>query len=94
MGGLLSKRASSKQPSSSYSWSHHSYSQSQYDQPIQEDAPHLQYGLPPKSHAGQPANSMRLKRKYSKINDDFNSLEQVTFHFCLLVKQIPQRQRK
>ncbi|KAJ8772992.1 hypothetical protein K2173_028169 [Erythroxylum novogranatense] len=78
MGGILTKRASPQQPSSSYSWSQHSYSPSPYDQPSHEHVPHQYYAPPFKSHADQPANSRRLDRKFRKINDDYSSLDQVT----------------
>ncbi|KAF2282874.1 hypothetical protein GH714_043358 [Hevea brasiliensis] len=76
MGGILSKRASSRQASSSHSWS---YPQSSYVQPNQEFIPCQQYTYAPPSYGGRaPDSGRRLDRKYSKIDDNYNSLEQVT----------------
>lgn len=87
MGGKHSKRSSSRHPSygsSSYSWNHHNYPPP-YPQPSQEYAPQQHYvpqqhyAPPPHSYGGQaPESKRRLERKYSKIDDNYNSLEQVT----------------
>ncbi|KAG6753158.1 hypothetical protein POTOM_043202 [Populus tomentosa] len=78
MGGILSRRSSSRHPSSSHSWSHHSYPQSPYAQPSQEYMQYQHYAPPPQSYGDPAPNSRRLERKYSKIDDNYNSLEQVT----------------
>ncbi|KAJ6888799.1 E3 ubiquitin-protein ligase RGLG2-like [Populus alba x Populus x berolinensis] len=78
MGGILSRRSSSGHPSSSHSWSHHSYPQSPYAQPSQEYMQYQHYAPPPQSYGDPAPNSRRLERKYSKIDDNYNSLEQVT----------------
>ncbi|EEF51892.1 E3 ubiquitin-protein ligase RGLG2 [Ricinus communis] len=76
MGGRLSKRASPRQASPSYSWS---YQQPPYAQPGQEYMAYENYAPAPQSYGGQAPNSgRRLERKYSKIDDNYNSLEQVT----------------
>lgn len=82
MGGTLSKRSITQQcssvPSSSYSWGHNSYTQSPYVQPNQEYAPQQSYAPTPQSYGSLATESRRkLERKYSKINDDYRSLEQV-----------------
>ncbi|KAH8492934.1 hypothetical protein H0E87_022258 [Populus deltoides] len=78
MGGILSRRSSSRHPSSSHSWSHHSYPQSPYAQPSQEYMQYQHYAPPPQSYGDPAPNSRRLERKYSKIDDNYNSLVQVT----------------
>ncbi|GLU12646.1 hypothetical protein SLE2022_293100 [Rubroshorea leprosula] len=83
MGGTLSKRSITRQwssvSSSSYSWGHNSYAQSPYAQPNEEDAPQQSYAPRPQSYSSLAPESRRnLERKYSKINDDYRSLEQVT----------------
>ncbi|XP_011014652.1 PREDICTED: E3 ubiquitin-protein ligase RGLG2-like [Populus euphratica] len=78
MGGILSRRSSSRHPSSSHSWSHHSYPQSPYAQPGQEYMQYQHYAPPPQSYGDPAPNSRRLERKYSKIDDNYNSLVQVT----------------
>ncbi|PON72341.1 Cdk-activating kinase assembly factor [Parasponia andersonii] len=90
MGGILSKRDSPRHPSSgsrSYSSGYQSYPQSPYTQPSQEygqqpyyadqqpyyaPQPHIYGGVP------APQSKKRLERKYSKIEDNYNSLDQVT----------------
>ncbi|KAI4343688.1 hypothetical protein L6164_011007 [Bauhinia variegata] len=82
MGGSHSKRRSSRQRSSissnSYSWN---YPQSQYGNG-QESHDHAsqQTGLPSQSNGGGRVSEpkKRLERKYSRIEDNYNSLEQVT----------------
>lgn len=85
MGSLLSKRGSTRQPSpfasSSQSWSNQSYPYPAYPQPGQDYVPHPKYEPPPppSSYVGNTSHSKRkLERKFSKINDDYTSLEQVT----------------
>ncbi|KAH9776492.1 E3 ubiquitin-protein ligase RGLG2 [Citrus sinensis] len=83
MGGIISKRESSRQPSfgsSSYSWNHHNYPQQPpYGQPSQEYAPQQYYATPSQSYSGRaPESTRKLERKYSKIDDNYHSLEQVT----------------
>lgn len=79
MGGILSKRASSRQASTSYSRSN---PQPSYVQPNQEFMPYQQYTPAPPSYGGRaPDSERRLDRKYSKIDDNYNSLEQVS-HWC------------
>ncbi|KAE8124365.1 hypothetical protein FH972_019261 [Carpinus fangiana] len=86
MGGITSKRESPRQASSrssdSYSWNHHSYPQSPYPQPSQDYRPqqHFAPPPPPQTYGGgqAPESRRRLERKYSKIDDDYNSLDQVT----------------
>ncbi|XP_030518656.2 E3 ubiquitin-protein ligase RGLG2-like [Rhodamnia argentea] len=85
MGSLLSKRGSTRQPSpfasSSRSWSNQSYPYPAYPQPGQDYAPYPKYEPPPppSSYGGNASHSKRkLERKFSKINDDYTSLEQVT----------------
>ncbi|KAJ4712455.1 E3 ubiquitin-protein ligase RGLG2-like [Melia azedarach] len=81
MGGIISKRTSSRQHSfgpSSYSWNHHNYSQP-YAQPSQEYMPQQYYAPPSQSYSGRAPDAKRmLERKYSKIDDNYNTLEQVT----------------
>ncbi|KAK6148260.1 hypothetical protein DH2020_019172 [Rehmannia glutinosa] len=58
--------------SSSNSWSHQAYPQS-YAQPSHSyPSPHPTYGGPP------PESKRKLERKYSKIDDNYNTLDQVT----------------
>lgn len=94
MGGFISKRESPRHASSRgsdpYSWSPHSYPQSPYPQspypqspypqPSQDYRPQQHFAPPPQTYGGGPApeSRRRLERKYSKIDDDYNSLEQVT----------------
>ncbi|XP_052182544.1 E3 ubiquitin-protein ligase RGLG1-like [Diospyros lotus] len=76
MGGRSSKRAcsrSSSYESSSRSWNHHGYPS--YPQPSQTYAP----PPPPESYGGwAPDPRRKLERKFSRIDDNFISLEQVT----------------
>ncbi|KAJ6676590.1 COPINE FAMILY PROTEIN 1 [Salix viminalis] len=78
MGGILSTRKSSRHPSSSHSWNHNSYPQSPYAQTSQEHATYQHYPPSPQSYGDRAPNSRRLERKYSRIDDNYNSLEQVT----------------
>lgn len=84
MGGLVSKRESPRHApsygSASHSWNHQqSYPESQYSYPPQDYAPQQHYAPPPQNYGGYPPQSRRkLERKYSKIEDDYTSLEQVT----------------
>lgn len=79
MGGKSSKRSISRQSShlgsSSYSWGHHDQSQIPYAQPAPGYLPQQHYNHPPPTYGGQNPGS---KRKYSKIEDNYNSLDQVT----------------
>ena len=88
MGGITSKRESPRQASSrssdSYSWNHHGYPQSPhpqspYPQPSQDYMPQQHFAPPPQTYGGgqAPESRRRLERKYSKIDDDYNSLDQV-----------------
>ncbi|KAH6770565.1 RING domain ligase2 [Perilla frutescens var. hirtella] len=77
MGAKNSKRSISGRyssyASSSNSWSNHAYPQSSYAQPSHSYAPPPpNYGDPP------PESKRRLERKYSRIDDNYNSLDQVT----------------
>ncbi|KAE9604298.1 putative transcription factor C2H2 family [Lupinus albus] len=83
MGGSISKRRRSRQSSSSRgsnSW--YPQYQSPYLPHSQDNVPQGYYGNPPptQSYGGghAPEQRKRLDRKYSKIDDDYNSLEQVT----------------
>ncbi|KAJ6869098.1 hypothetical protein NC651_033998 [Populus alba x Populus x berolinensis] len=78
MGGILSTRTRSRYPSSSHSWSHNSYPQSPYAQPSQEHTAYQHHAPPPQSYGDRAPTSRRLERKYSRIDDNYNSLEQVT----------------
>ncbi|XP_044486229.1 E3 ubiquitin-protein ligase RGLG2-like [Mangifera indica] len=81
MGGILSKRTSSRQSSfgsSSHSWSHHSYPPPPYAQPSRDFVSQQHYVPPQNDYGWAPESKRKLERKYSKINDDYNSLEQVT----------------
>ncbi|KAJ6688264.1 RING-FINGER PROTEIN [Salix koriyanagi] len=78
MGGILSTRKSSRHPSSSHSWNHNSYPQSPYAQTSQEHTAYQHYPPSPQSYGDRAPNSRRLERKYSRIDDNYNSLEQVT----------------
>lgn len=86
MGGIISKRATSRQPSfgsGSHSWSQQSYPEVPYAQPYappsQDYGQQQHFAPPPQSHGSAwPGSKKRLERKYSKIDDDYNSLEQVT----------------
>ncbi|CAI9112827.1 OLC1v1013320C1 [Oldenlandia corymbosa var. corymbosa] len=79
MGGKSSKNPSSGRyssySSSSNSWNDYGNQQYPYAQPSQTYAPppvYQNYDVPP------PEARKRLERKYSRIEDDYNSLEQVT----------------
>ncbi|KAK9277987.1 hypothetical protein L1049_027544 [Liquidambar formosana] len=90
MGGILSKRQSSRNypryEHSSHSYGHHhGYPPPPYAQPSQEYiqpqhyVPQQHYSSSPPSYVVQPPESRRkLERKYSKIDDNYISLEQVT----------------
>ncbi|KAF2293249.1 hypothetical protein GH714_040612 [Hevea brasiliensis] len=74
MGGILSKRASPRQASTSYS---RSYPQSSYIQPNEELMPYQLYTPATPSYGSQaPDSERRLDRKYLKIDDNYHSLEQ------------------
>ncbi|PHT87321.1 hypothetical protein T459_09427 [Capsicum annuum] len=82
MGGKSSKSSTSGRYSSYGSSSnsgYHSYTQSPYTQPTYNYPPppsYQSYGGPP------PESRKRLDRKYSKIDDDYNSLEQNHVVIC------------
>ncbi|XP_075662023.1 E3 ubiquitin-protein ligase RGLG2-like [Castanea sativa] len=84
MGGITSKRASPRQASSigsnSYSWSHQNHPQPPYTQSSQEYWQQPQFAPPPPTYGGgqAPEPRRRLERKFSKIDDNYISLEQVT----------------
>lgn len=77
MGAKSSKRSISGRyssyASSSNSWSHHAYPQSSYGQPSHSYAP-----SPPTYNDPPPEAKRRLERKYSRIDDNYNTLDQVT----------------
>ncbi|XP_065874426.1 E3 ubiquitin-protein ligase RGLG2-like isoform X2 [Euphorbia lathyris] len=76
MGGIFSRQSSPRQVSTSYSWS---YPPEPYPQPSQEFMPYQHHAPPSQSYGNQAPNTgRRLERKYSKIDDNYNSLEQVT----------------
>ncbi|XP_015882382.1 E3 ubiquitin-protein ligase RGLG2 [Ziziphus jujuba] len=83
MGGSFSKRQrSSRYPSDasgSYSWGYQGYPQPPYMPPNHEYG-QPQYASTPQSYGEvhAPESKRRLERKYSKIDDNYNSLEQVT----------------
>ncbi|KAL2492411.1 E3 ubiquitin-protein ligase RGLG2 [Abeliophyllum distichum] len=61
--------------SSSNSWNHHGYPQPTYAQPSHSYAPE-----PPYQSYGRPTHESKrkLERKYSRIDDNYSSLDQVT----------------
>ncbi|XP_027123042.1 E3 ubiquitin-protein ligase RGLG2-like [Coffea arabica] len=80
MGGKSSKSSTSGRyssySSSSNSWGNYGSPHSQYPQPGYNYAPQPSYNYAP---APPPQESRRrLERKYSRIDDDYTSLEQVT----------------
>ncbi|XP_050225370.1 E3 ubiquitin-protein ligase RGLG2-like isoform X2 [Mercurialis annua] len=76
MGGIFSKQGSPRQASAPYSWN---YPQPPYGQPNQEYMPYQQCAPVPQGYGGQaPDSGRRMDRKFSKIDDNYNSLEQVT----------------
>ncbi|XP_028781814.1 E3 ubiquitin-protein ligase RGLG2 [Neltuma alba] len=83
MGGSISKRRSGRQRSysrtSSHSWSYPP-PQSPYVQQSQDHLPREYYGAPSQTYGGgrAPESRKRLERKYSKIGDNYVSLDQVT----------------
>lgn len=87
MGGITSKRASTRQASSigsnSYSWGHQNHPQPPYSQSTQEYWQQQQFAPPPPTYGGgqAPEPRRRLERKYSKIDDNYISLEQV---YCIM----------
>ncbi|KAK4479380.1 hypothetical protein RD792_014892 [Penstemon davidsonii] len=69
----ISGRYSSYESGSSSSWNQNAYPQSSYAQPSRSYAPtQPTYGGPPHE------SKKKLERKYSKIDDNYNSLDQVT----------------
>lgn len=81
MGGKSSKHRSSRRNSSSRSnsqqWSHYGYPESPYTQ--SRSTPQYEYAPPTPSYGGTqaPETRKRLERKYSRIDDNYNSLDQV-----------------
>ncbi|KAM5571864.1 E3 ubiquitin-protein ligase RGLG2-like [Rosa sericea] len=88
MGGITSKASTSRQSSfssRSSSWNHQNYEQAPYAQPYappSHDAGQQQHYAPPTQSYGGGAwaseSKKKLERKYSKIDDNYNSLDQVT----------------
>ncbi|KAL0318607.1 UNVERIFIED_CONTAM: E3 ubiquitin-protein ligase RGLG2 [Sesamum angustifolium] len=77
MGAKYSKKSISGRyssyASSSNSWSQNAYPQSSYAQPSHSYPPQYPtYGGPP------PESKRKLERKYSRIDDNYNTLDQVT----------------
>lgn len=83
MGGSISKRRSGSQRSysrsSSHSWSYPP-PQSPYVQQSQDCGPCEYFGTPSQTYGGgcAPESRKRLEEKYSKIDDNYISLDQVT----------------
>ncbi|GFP88420.1 E3 ubiquitin-protein ligase rglg2 [Phtheirospermum japonicum] len=78
MGAKSSKRSisgrySSYASSSSNSWGQHGYQQSNAHPAHSYSSPQPTYGGPP-----PPETKKRLERKYSRIDDNYNTLDQVT----------------
>lgn len=76
MGGRISKRGTSSRYSSvgSSSNTYNGYPQSSYAQPYQAYVP----PAPTQNYGNRgPEAKRKLERKYSKIDDDYSSLEQV-----------------
>ncbi|XP_021286264.1 E3 ubiquitin-protein ligase RGLG2-like [Herrania umbratica] len=62
-----------------YSWDHQRYARPSYAPSSRDYVPQQHYAPPPQSYGGRaPESNRRLERKYSKIDDNYNSLEQVT----------------
>ncbi|XP_043706402.1 E3 ubiquitin-protein ligase RGLG2-like isoform X2 [Telopea speciosissima] len=89
MGGKSSRESSSSRYNSSYgsssSFNHHGYPQSPYTQQPPSYAPQHQYAPQPQYAPSSPSPygnrgnpRKKLERKYSRIADNYNSLEQVT----------------
>ncbi|KHG28565.1 E3 ubiquitin-protein ligase RGLG2 [Gossypium arboreum] len=83
MGGIISKRSTTSQSSSvasnSYSWDSHRYAQPSNAPSGQDYVPEQRYAPPHHSYGSHaPESKRRLERKFSKIDDNYNSLEQVT----------------
>ena len=82
MGGSISKRRRSKQHSSNF---FPRYQQPHFPQ-SQDNGSVGHYGYSPQSYCGgrAPEQGKSLDRKYSRIGDDYKSLDQVTF-LCPLI---------
>ncbi|KAK9276803.1 hypothetical protein L1049_006339 [Liquidambar formosana] len=84
MGGKSSKGTCRRHVFSSYgssasSWNHHSYPRSPYPQRNQYHTPQHRYAPSPYHYGAQtPGPHRNLDRKYSRITDDYHTLEQVT----------------
>jgi E3 ubiquitin-protein ligase RGLG len=81
-----SPRQASSIGSNSYSWGHQNHPQSPYAPPSQEYwSPPQHFAPPPQPQTyggGQaPDSRRRLERKYSKIDDNYITLEQV---YCIV----------
>lgn len=80
MGNKISKKSIqgrySSYGSSSNSWNRDGYTQSTYDQPSHNyvpQSPYQSYGGPPTQ-----SNKRKLERKFSRIDDNYSTLDQVT----------------
>ncbi|KAJ4846848.1 E3 ubiquitin-protein ligase rglg2 [Turnera subulata] len=82
MGGKVSKR--SRRSPSSHSWNQPNYPPPSYAQPndfssyAQSSQEYATYPPQSQNNVAPAPNSRGLERKYSKIDDDYNSLDQVT----------------
>lgn len=66
--------------SSSNSWNHQAYPQPSYSQPSHSLAPpHANYGGPP------PESKRKLEKKFSRIDDNYHTLDQVELFSHILV---------
>lgn len=83
MGGSISKRRRSRQRSASNFLPR--YQQPHFPQ-SQDNGSVGHYGYSPQSYGGgrAPEQGKSLDRKYSRIGDDYKSLDQVTF-LCPLI---------
>ncbi|XP_039046924.1 E3 ubiquitin-protein ligase RGLG2-like [Hibiscus syriacus] len=88
MGGITTKRLTTAQSSSvasnSYSRDHNRYAQPSYASSGRDYVSERYYAPPPPSYGGHthtPESKRRLERKYSKIDDNDNSLEQLVVLF-------------
>ena len=85
MGGVTSKRSTTAQSSSvasnSYSRDPHRYAQPSYVPSGRDYVPQQHYAPAPQSYGSYaPESKRRLERKYSKIDDNYNNLEQVILY--------------
>lgn len=91
MGGKSSKRSAPSRYSSfgsssnSNFWNHNEYPQSAYPLPPQPYAS----APPPQSYGGWASDSKaRTERKYSRIDDNYNSLDQVKLYYLFFLLKI------